>query len=147
MQVTRHCAVTYRIYPDKAQAGLIDRTIGCARLVYNLMLETRIDTYNRTGKSCNPTPAQYKDEYPFLREVDSLALCNAQLNVAKAYNNFFRDPKHVGFPKYKAKHRSAWRYTTNNNNRNIRLIEGGRYLKLPKVGVMRARQHKTIPDD
>ena len=107
MQVTRHCAVTYRIYPDKAQAGLIDRTIGCARL----------------------------------------ALCNAQLNVAKAYNNFFRDPKHVGFPKYKAKHRSAWRYTTNNNNRNIRLIEGGRYLKLPKVGVMRARQHKTIPDD
>ena len=143
MQVTRHCAVTYRIYPDKAQAGLIDRTIGCARLVYNLMLETRIDTYNRTGKSCNPTPAQYKDEYPFLREVDSLALCNAQLNVAKAYNNFFRDPKHVGFPKYKAKHRSAWRYTTNNNNRNIRLIEGGRYLKLPKVGVMRARQHKT----
>lgn len=57
MQVTRHCAVTYRIYPDKAQAGLIDRTIGCARLVYNLMLETRIDTYNRTGKSCNPTPA------------------------------------------------------------------------------------------
>ena len=42
MQVTRHCAVTYRIYPDKAQAGLIDRTIGCARLVYNLMLETRI---------------------------------------------------------------------------------------------------------
>lgn len=31
MQVTRHCAVTYRIYPDKAQAGLIDRTIGCAR--------------------------------------------------------------------------------------------------------------------
>lgn len=48
MQVTRHCAVTYRIYPDKAQAGLIDRTIGCARLVYNLMLETRIDTYNRT---------------------------------------------------------------------------------------------------
>lgn len=147
MQVTRHCAVTYRIYPDKAQAGLIDRTIGCARLVYNLMLETRIDAYNRTGKSCNPTPAQYKDEYPFLREVDSLALCNAQLNVAKAYNNFFRDPKHVGFPKYKAKHRSAWRYTTNNNNRNIRLIEGGRYLKLPKDGVMRARQHKTIPDD
>lgn len=98
MQVTRHCAVTYRIYPDKAQAGLIDRTIGCARLVYNLMLETRIDTYNRTGKSCNPTPAQYKDEYPFLREVDSLALCNAQLNVAKAYNNFFRDPQACGLP-------------------------------------------------
>ena len=50
MQVTRHCAVTYRIYPDKAQAGLIDRTIGCARLVYNLMLETR---YRHVHRHCS----------------------------------------------------------------------------------------------
>ena len=105
MQVKRHCAVKYRMYPNRAQAALIDRTIGCARFIYNQMLETRIGTYKATGKSCNPTPAQYKDRYPFLREVDSLALCNAQLNVAKAYRNFFRDPKHIGFPKYKAKHR------------------------------------------
>ena len=95
MQVKHHCAVKYRMYPNRAQAALIDRTIGCARFIYNQMLETRIGTYKATGKSCNPTPAQYKDRYPFLREVDSLALCNAQLNVAKAYRNFFRDPKHA----------------------------------------------------
>ena len=111
------------------------------------MLETRIGTYKATGKSCNPTPAQYKDRYPFLREVDSLALCNAQLNVAKAYRNFFRDPKHIGFPKYKAKHRNRQTYTTNNSNNNVTLDEGGRHLKLPKVGIVRVRQHKRIPED
>jgi len=36
----------------------------------------------------NNTPAQYKKEYPFLKEVDSLALSNAQLNLEKAYKNF-----------------------------------------------------------
>ena len=44
MQVTRHCAVTYRIYPDKAQAGLIDRTIGCVRLVYNVCDRIKVFT-------------------------------------------------------------------------------------------------------
>jgi transposase len=36
-----------------------------------------------------PTPAKYKKEFPFLKEIDSLALANAQLNLDKAYKNFF----------------------------------------------------------
>ncbi len=47
-----------------------------------------------------PTPAKYKKEFPFLKEIDSLALANAQLNLDKAYKNFFRD-KSVGFPRFK----------------------------------------------
>jgi len=35
------------------------------------------------------TPAQYKDAFPWLKEVDSLALANAQLNLEKAYKNFY----------------------------------------------------------
>ena len=46
------------------------------------------------------TPAMYKKAYPFLKEVDSLALANVQLHLEKAYKNFFRDPK-VGFPRFK----------------------------------------------
>lgn len=48
------------------------------------------------------TSAKYKEEFPFLKEVDSLALANAQLNLDKAYKNFFRD-KSVGFPRFKSK--------------------------------------------
>lgn len=80
-----HTAVRFRAYPTEEQARLIDRTIGCARFVYNLMLETRIAHYQTTWESCRPTPALYKDTYPFLREVDSMALCNAQLALEKAY--------------------------------------------------------------
>ena len=54
----------------------------------------------------------YKKEYPFLKEIDSLALANVQLHLEKAYKNFFRDPK-VGFPRFKSKHHSKNSYTTN----------------------------------
>lgn len=134
MQVKMRRAVKYRMYPNKAQAQLIDRTIGCARFIYNQMLETRITTYKATGETCNPTPAQYKDRFPFLREVDSLALAGAQMRLFTAYRNFFRTPGRVGFPKFKTKHRSRQTYTTYRVGNNIVLNEGGKRLKLPKVG-------------
>lgn len=146
VQVKVRHAVKYRMYPSETQARLIDRTIGCARFIYNQMLETRIAIYKATGETCNPTPAQYKDEFPFLREVDSLALCGAQMHLSAAYRNFFRDPGRVGFPKFKTKHRSRQTYTTYNVNNNIDLDEGGRHLKLPKVGSVRVRQRKHIPN-
>ena len=66
------------------------------------MLADRINEYEEaknTDKMMKyPTPAQYKAEFPFLKEVDSLALANTQLNLDKAYKNFFRD-KTIGFPK------------------------------------------------
>lgn len=151
--ITRRRAVKYRMYPTKEQANLIDRTIGCARLVYNLMLETRIASYqSRFGmpdaqaKDPLPTPRLYKDDYPFLRDVDSMALCNAQMHLDKAYRSFFTNPK-TGFPKYKSKHRSRQTYTTNCIRNNIRFENGGTRLRLPKVGPVRVRQHKRIPDD
>lgn len=139
-----HTAVRFRAYPTEEQARQIDRTIGCARLVYNLMLETRIAHYQTTWESCYPTPALYKDTYPFLREVDSFALCNAQLALEKAYKRFFEDRK-TGFPKYKSKRRGRKTYTTNLSHGNIELDDKARRLKLPKLGWLAVRQHKRIP--
>ena len=75
-------SVKYRIYPDKNQSILINKTIGCARLIYNLLLA---DFYNN---DVIKSPAQYKNEYPFLKEVDSLALANSQLNLRQAFRNY-----------------------------------------------------------
>lgn len=140
-----HIAVRFRAYPTEEQARQIDRTIGCARLVYNLMLETRIAHYQTFWESCRPTPAQYKDAFPFLREVDSMALCNAQLALEKAYKRFFED-RNTRFPKYKSKHHGKKSYTTNRIGNNIRLDDNARRLKLPKLGWLAIRQHKRIPD-
>ncbi len=38
-----------------------------------------------------------------LKEVDSLALANAQMSLNKAYNNFFSNRKHFGKPRFKSK--------------------------------------------
>lgn len=77
------------------------------------MLNDKIEYYNEFKQPLKNTPAQYKDEFPFLREVDSLALANAQMNLQSAYNNFFKNPK-SGFPKFKSKKRDKNSYTTNN---------------------------------
>ena len=95
----------YRIYPTSDQKLYLAKTFGCTRFVYNKMLADRLKFYNE-NKNCDikkikyPTPSQYKKEYPWLKEVDSLALANAQINLDKAYKNFFRD-KSIGFPKFK----------------------------------------------
>ena len=108
------------------------------------MLADKISHYKATGKMLQTTPAQYKDEFPWLREVDSLALCNAQLQVQTAYKNFFRD-KSIGFPKFRSKKSSRKAYTTNAINGNISVKDG--CLKLPKMGLMRVKFHRQIPDN
>ena len=65
------------------------------------MLADKIAYYNETGKTLHNKPAQYKKDFPWLKEVDSLALCNVQLDLQKAYKNFFQSG--FGFPKFKKK--------------------------------------------
>lgn len=123
---------------------MLARTFGCVRFIYNRMLSDKIKYYGETKQKLNNTPAQYKKEFEWLKEVDSLALANAQMNLQAAYNNFFRSPK-VGFPKFKSKKSNRRSYTTNCVNGNI-LIENG-YIKLPKVGLVKLKQHRLIPSD
>ena len=106
--------IAYRfwIYPTKEQKILLGKTFGCCRFLYNQMLNDKIQEYKKTTRMLKNTPAMYKKAYPFLKEVDSLALANVQLHLEKAYKNFFRDPK-VGFPRFKSKHHSKNSYTTN----------------------------------
>ena len=137
-------AYKFRIYPDALQQQMIARTFGCARFIYNKMLEDKIDHYKATGKMLKNTPAQYKKGYPFLKDVDSLALSNAQLQLETAFKNFFRD-KSIGFPKFKSKKHPKQSYTTNLVNGNIRI--SGKKIRLPKVGEVRIVLHRQIPTD
>ena len=97
------------------------KTFGCVRFIYNKMLGDRLDYYKETGKKLNNTPAQYKEDFPWLKEVDSLALANAQMNLNKAYNNFFRNRKHFGKPHFKSKKTGHCSYSTNNQKGSVRL--------------------------
>ncbi len=139
-------AYKFRIYPTEEQEIFFAQSFGCVRKVYNLMLDERMKAYEEmkndsTKKISYPTPAKYKKDYPFLREVDSLALANAQLNLDKAYKNFFRD-KSVGFPRFKSKKNPVQSYTTNNQNGTIALIDH-KFIKVPKLkSLIRIKLHR-----
>ena len=126
-------AYKYRIYPNKEQEEYFTKCFGCTRFIYNKMLADKIEYYKETGKMLKNTPAQYKKEFEWLKEVDSLALANAQQNLEKAYKNFFRD-KSVGFPKFKSKKTNRYSYTTNNQKDTIYIKDN--YIKIPKLKTM-----------
>ena len=136
-------AYKYRIYPTDIQ-----KTFGCVRFIYNTMLYDKIQHYEDSGLMLRNTPAQYKEVHDFLKEVDSLALANAQLNLEKMYQNFFREQKmgnaNQGFPKYKKK-TYGQSYTTNNQKGTIEVVDH-KYLKLPKLkSALCITYHRHIP--
>ena len=134
-------AYKFRLYPNAEQIVLINKTFGCVRFIHNNLLSDKIKHYKATGKSLKKEVSEYKAIYPFLCEVDSLALANAKVNLETAYKNFFsRTSK---FPKFykKGLHDS---YTTNNVNDNIEIVQHG--IKLPKLGVVKAKLHRTLGD-
>ena len=138
-------AYRYRLYPTIEQKIMFAKTFGCARFIYNKMLGDRLDYYKETGKRLNNTPAQYKKEFPWLKEVDSLALANAQINLNKAYNNFWSNRKHFGKPSFKSKKTGHASYSTNNQHGSVR-IEGNK-VKLPKIGWVKLCLHRLLMEN
>lgn len=134
-------AYKYRLYPNKEQQVYFAKCFGCVRFIYNRMLSDKIDYYKETKQMLNNTPAQYKKEFEWLKEVDSFALANAQMHLQAAYNNFFRRPE-VGFPKFKSKKTHNYSYTTNNQGRNIYVSD--KHIKLPKIGLVRIKKHRNF---
>ena len=132
-------SIKYRLYPSTLQQELFAKTFGCCRKIWNLMLSDKITHYKQAKEMLVTTPAQYKKDYPYLKEVDSLALANVQIHLQTAYKNFFRDNK-VGFPKFKSAKHNKKSYTTNCINGNIKLTDSG--IKLPKVGIVKAKIHR-----
>ena len=123
------------------------KTFGCCRKVYNLMLSDKIEGYKATGKFPTVTPAKYKKDYLYLKEIDSLALANVQLNLQSAFKNHFSKSrkKNNGFPKFKSAKHSRKSYTTNNQKGTVAIIDN-QNIKLPKIGKVKAVIHR-IPDD
>jgi len=125
-------AYKYRIYPTKEQKEFFAKTFGSCRFVWNKMLVEKLYHYEKKNPIPQITPAKYKEEFPFLKEVDSLALANVQLQLEKAFKNHLKNRKHFGLPKLKRK-REKQSYTTNNVNNNIKVNFEKGLLYVPKV--------------
>lgn len=142
-------AVVYAIYPNQIQDNQCQNTFGSCRFVYNKMLSIQQERHKKGEKHLSKISAnnycnqELKKDYPFLKEIDKFAITNAIYHLSDSYDRFF---KHLGrFPKYKNKHKSKKSYTTNFTNNNIEI--GDNYIKLPKLGKVKARVHRKPSND
>lgn len=136
----------YRIYPNKKQIELINKTFGCCRFVYNYYLNKRMEKYQSENKTmsfqeCSKDLTSLKKELIWLKEPDKCSLQNTLKNLDNAYKKFYTE--HSGFPKFKSKKSSCQSYTTNYTNNNIRY--SNKKIRLPKIGEVRVRDNRS-PD-
>ncbi len=129
--------------------NFFEKTFGCCRFVWNKMLQEKLEALRQGKKIPRITPARYKREYPFLKEIDSLALANVQLQQEKAFRDYFKNPKHFRVPKFKKK-KDKQSYTTNNQQtkdgkETIRVDFEKELLYLPKIkSGIKAIFHKNL---
>lgn len=131
-------AYKMRIFPTEEQKVLIAKTFGCCRWYWNQALYDNIEYYKENGKGKITTPAKYKAENAWLKEVDSMALCNTQMDLQSAFSKFFSQPK-TGFPKYKSKKRPKNSYKTT-SSKGYEVTDD--YIKLPKLKEVKLVNHR-----
>src|SRR5690554_2994950 len=135
----------FRLYPNKEQQILINKTFGCSRFVFNHFLVKWDNAYKETGKgltynSCSAQLTQLKKELTWLKEVDSIAIQSSLKNLADAYSRFFK--KQNDKPRFKSKKNPVQSYTTKYTNGNI-AIDGNK-IKLPKLGWIRFAKSREV---
>lgn len=156
-------AYKFRLYPNKEQQELINKTIGCCRFVANFAIAQQkkeediwvktnelvqlgfLSTNNYKTKFFNKMQSikdivQLKKNYTWLKEVDSIALQASVENVADAYARYYK--KQNDKPKFKSKKNPVQSYTTKCTNGNIKILD--RYIKLPKLGMVRFANSQEV---
>lgn len=138
----------YRLKPTTEQIELINQTFGCVRKMWNILLLERKSIYELYGKYPEllkshqyMNPKYIKEQFPYMYDVDSQSLTTAWLHLKQAYSNFFN--KSHDEPKYKSRHNPMKSYTTHTTNDNIRIE--GTYLKLSKLGLVKIKLHRALP--
>ena len=137
----------FRLYPSVSQKDLIEKTLGCSRQVYNdflVMCKTEYEkdhNYKINKYDLIKLLPKYKERYPYLKEVDSIALQQSVIHLYDAYQNFFKHKS--DFPTFKKK-KNDYGYITMNINNSIR-IEGND-IQIPKIGRVRFIYHRHLPE-
>ena len=140
-----------RLYPNKEQRVLIDRTLGCSRFVYNHVLGMKKELWEDYKLSFNPNLKSFKEEWKFLTKVPSQALANSYMDCLNAFNNFFNSIKkktkqESKFPKFHKKGRKdSFRIAATKTSKGYDIrIEDDEHVKVPKLGLIKFRNYNDI---
>lgn len=147
----------FRIYPNRRQRLLIERTFGCTRWVWNHFLNKRQVEYEETGRNSRAFRQmkdlpKLKDANPWLREVDSVSLQAVIQHLDRAYDNFYRRVASkkkggykgtTGYPRFKGKHNRHQSYTTKNVGHTV-YVADDKHVRLPKLGMVKTRVSRPV---
>ena len=140
-QVIQYTTLKVRLYPTEAQAELFENTFGCCRYIWNRMLADQQRFYLETDRHFIPTPAKYKKDAPFLKEVDNQALTQEYNRLSQAFRVFFKDPGHFGYPNFKKKKTDRDSFTACNHvfqsGPTIYTTRDG--VRMTKAGIVKAK--------
>lgn len=138
----------YRLYPTPDQEEYFQKCFGCARFVYNAVLEKQNEVYQNGGAFMTRFDANnycnhvLKEQYLFLKEVDKFVLTNSIWALDVAFRSFF--DHRTNYPRFKSRDRCRKAYTTNYVNNNIEVSENA--IKLPKIKWVKAKVHRLAPN-
>lgn len=153
---TTHKSLKLRIYPTEEQSQLINQTFGCCRKLYNEHLQERNEFYienilpiknkatkteiNQVYRAFKPkTEKEWKQIYPYMKEVSSYSLQQARVDCDNAFVNFFKSKNgsrkgKLGFPKFKSKKGNYQSYREPNVNGNAQIHFEDKFVKIAKLG-------------
>ena len=138
-------AIELRLYPNNEQQVLLSKTFGCCRKVYNLALAESIESYKQIGKFEHSNYTTYREQFPYLKEVEAQALTQSLNNLNAAFKNRFSKmtKRQTGFPKFKSK-RAKQSYRTCMPAKNALQ---DKYIKLPIIGKVKFRAKPRVQED
>ena len=144
-------AYKFRLYPNDNQKILINKTFGCTRFIYNYFLnKCKEEKFIKAYDMCKELKELVLD-YPFLKEVDSMALRCSIFNLEDSYKNYFS--KRSAYPSFKNKF-SKQSYRTNcitsiyKNKKysNIKIDIKEKMIKVPKLGLVKIRGYRNLDE-
>ena len=163
--MTKHLkGIKLRIYPNKSQEKDLRQMCGNSRFVWNLLYDMQLKRYENnkdlyedsseeaksrrshimmTAYQMNYLLPQLKKEYPFLKLSDASALQVVSDQLHKAYQNFFKNPKHFGLPNFKSLKTSRLSYTCSLSR--VR-VAAKRYIRLSKIGYIKVSKVDRLKD-
>ena len=142
-------AYKLRLYPDKEQLELINKTFGSSRYVYNHYLDKmKNNGYVSAYTNIKDYTSTLKYDAVFLQEIDSIVIRKSLFNLDNAYQKLFS--KTGGYPKFKSEYnRNSYNTTAVYNNYknkeycNIELDLTNRQIKLPKLKWIKVRGYRN----
>ena len=149
-------AYKFRLYPNELQKEIINKTLGCTRLIYNHYLNKKQILYEEKKQNiscyeCIKDIPNLYNEKPYLKEIDSMSLRCAIFDLDNAYTKFFKEK--IGYPKYKSKYKKI-SYRTNMIKstykdkvyENIKIDLINKTITLPKLKEIKIRGYRNLKE-